>query len=207
LRSLARGALSYLACEDDVIDDRLGLVGYLDDNFVVQTAVDLIEPGRVPSLDLLDSITEVWPFVNRCMLNESGAAYPLSEFLMVNSALSCDQLRPEGQTSQTALMLPRGSDLHVCFVPPWEEHPDDIASRKTPEKKTRRQRSAARFSRPARGHNRVPVRLTNLSAWASPGPLIYAFRRLSSEVVTTASSEMLAGSGTAVPSAGAFKGS
>jgi uncharacterized membrane protein YkvA (DUF1232 family) len=105
-RSLARGALSYLACEDDVIDDRLGLVGYLDDNFVVQTAVDLIEPGRDPWLDLLDSITEVWPFVNRCVLNESGAAYPLSEFLMVNSALSCDQLRPEGQTPQTALVLP-----------------------------------------------------------------------------------------------------
>jgi len=105
-RAYARAALSYLACEEDVIDDRLGLVGYLDDNFVIQTAVDLIEPGRDPWLDLLDSIAEAWPFVNRCVLDESGAAYPLSEFLMVNSALSCAQLRPEGQTPQTALVLP-----------------------------------------------------------------------------------------------------
>lgn len=105
-RNLARAALSYLACKDDVIDDRLGLVGYLDDNFVVQTAVDLIEPGRDPWLDLLDSITEAWPFVNRCVLGESLAAYPLSEFQMVNSALSCNQLRSEGQTLQTALVLP-----------------------------------------------------------------------------------------------------
>lgn len=50
----ARAALSYFVQEDDAIKDSLGIVGYLDDNFIVQLAVDLIEPNRQPWLEFLD---------------------------------------------------------------------------------------------------------------------------------------------------------
>lgn len=36
----------YLVCEKDAIDDRLRLVGFLDDFFIVHLAVELIEPNR-----------------------------------------------------------------------------------------------------------------------------------------------------------------
>jgi len=64
----ARAALSYFVCEDDAIDDRLGLVGYLDDNFIAQMAVDLIEPAREPWLALLDATVAAWPFLTGCHL-------------------------------------------------------------------------------------------------------------------------------------------
>ena len=69
----ARGALGYLVCEEDPIDDRLGIVGYLDDNFVAQPAVDLIEPTRDPWLELLDASVSAWPFLNGLFLTTEVA--------------------------------------------------------------------------------------------------------------------------------------
>ena len=40
----ARAALSYLVLEEDIIDDRLGLIGTLDDAYIVDMAVSLSSP-------------------------------------------------------------------------------------------------------------------------------------------------------------------
>jgi uncharacterized membrane protein YkvA (DUF1232 family) len=112
----ARAALSYLKDPQDSVDDNLGLAGFLDDNFVVQTAVDLIAPGRDPWLNLLDSVAEHWPFINRIVFSESGRVYPLSEFMIVNSALSCTELRTAGSTNVIALVLPRSGPTPVILA-------------------------------------------------------------------------------------------
>lgn len=104
-RSYARAALSYIACEQDAIDDRLGIVGYLDDNFIAQLAVDLIEPAREPWLALLDATASAWPFLNGMLIDDGSGERPFSEYMIVNSALACPQLRG-GNNGLTALILP-----------------------------------------------------------------------------------------------------
>lgn len=104
-RSYARAALSYIACEQDAIDDRLGIVGYLDDNFIAQMAVELIEPAREPWLVLLDATVGVWPFLNGMLIDDGDGGRPFSEYMIINSALACPQLRG-GEFGSTALILP-----------------------------------------------------------------------------------------------------
>jgi len=80
-RSYARAALAYVVQEQDAIDDRLGIVGYLDDNFIAQLAVDLIEPNREPWLELLDATVGVWPFLNNLHLDDGSCVRSLSEYM------------------------------------------------------------------------------------------------------------------------------
>lgn len=102
----ARAALSYFVCEEDAIDDRLGIVGYLDDNFIAQMAVDLIEPHREPWLELLDATVGVWPFLNSLVIDDGSGGRPISEYMIVNSALSCAELRTQENRSATVLVVP-----------------------------------------------------------------------------------------------------
>ncbi len=106
-RSYARAALEYLACEQDAIDDRLGIVGYLDDNFVVQMAVDLVEPNREPWLDLLDATVGAWPFLNGMFFDDGHSVRLPSEFMVINSALSCAEVRNGSELRSTVLVVPQ----------------------------------------------------------------------------------------------------
>lgn len=104
-QSFARAALSYLIHTDDAISDRMGIVGYLDDNFVAQMAVDLIEPARDPWLDMLDATVGAWPFLNGMVIDDGAGPRPLSEYMIINAALSCPDLRTRKEAS-TLLVLP-----------------------------------------------------------------------------------------------------
>lgn len=104
-RSYARAAVSYVVCEEDAIDDRLGIAGYLDDNFIAQMAVDLIEPAREPLLALLDAAVGAWPFLNGMVIDDGKGGRPISEYMIISSALACPRLRG-GEYGSTALILP-----------------------------------------------------------------------------------------------------
>lgn len=105
-KGYARGALSYLVCEDDAIDDRMGLIGFLDDSFIIHLAVDLIEPNREPWLELLDATIAAWPFLSNLLLDDgSGVSLP-SEYMIVSSALSCAELRTATSADSTVLIVP-----------------------------------------------------------------------------------------------------
>jgi hypothetical protein len=105
-RSYARAALGYLICEEDAIDDRLGIVGYLDDNFIAQMSVDLIEPGREPWLNLLDATVGIWPFLNKLIVDDGSGGCPVSEYMIINSALSCAGLRTDSGVHSISLTVP-----------------------------------------------------------------------------------------------------
>jgi uncharacterized membrane protein YkvA (DUF1232 family) len=113
-RSYARAALSYVVCEDDAIDDRSGIVGYLDDNFIAQTAVEMIEPNREPWLELLDATIGKWPFLNGLIIDDGTGGRPISEYMIINSALSCSKLRNDGDLTETLLISPITG--HVPFL-------------------------------------------------------------------------------------------
>lgn len=109
-RSYARAALSYIVCEQDAVNDRLGIVGYLDDNFIAQMAVDLIEPAREPWLELLDATVGAWPFLNGMLIDDGNGGRPVSEYMIINSALACPPLRG-GEFGSTALILPEAGPV------------------------------------------------------------------------------------------------
>lgn len=91
--SVARAGLRYVTECDDVISDSLGLVGFLDDNFIVQQAVDFIHGGREPWLPLIEETFASWPFLYRLIWQQDGVSTPISEFLALNSSLLCPALR------------------------------------------------------------------------------------------------------------------
>jgi hypothetical protein len=84
----ARGALRYLLESDDAIKDELGLVGYLDDLFILQTAIELTSPQREPLIELLDQVVGIWPFLNMLTLDDGFGPRPASEFAILNSAVT-----------------------------------------------------------------------------------------------------------------------
>lgn len=110
----ARGALRYLIENDDVIKDELGLVGYLDDLFILQTAVELISPQREPLIELLDRVVGVWPFLNMLTLDDGSGPTPASEFAILNSALSCRKIR-SADTINTLLIAPETGPIAISI--------------------------------------------------------------------------------------------
>lgn len=104
-RSFARAALSYIVCENDAIDDRAGIIGYLDDNSIAQLAVDFIAPAREPWLEVLDATVGSWPFLNWLNIDDGDGARPISEYMIINSALSCSELRGSDRRA-TCLITP-----------------------------------------------------------------------------------------------------
>lgn len=112
--SYARAGLSYLVCEEDVLDDRLGIIGYLDDNFIAQLAVDLIDPEREPWLALLDDVVGYWPFLNGLVFDDGSGGRSISEFMMINSALSCDRLR-NSNIHHTTLVVPTSGPMPLLL--------------------------------------------------------------------------------------------
>ena len=110
----ARGALRYLLENDDAINDELGLVGYLDDLFILQTAVELTSPQREPLIELLDDVVGVWPFLNMLTLDDGSGPRPASEFAILNSALTCRKLR-SAESINTILIAPETGPIAILI--------------------------------------------------------------------------------------------
>ena len=113
-RAFVRGALRYFVEDEDLINDKLGLVGFLDDIFIIQMAVDLVSPTREPLIELLDKVIGVWPFLNMLTLDDGSGPRPASEFTIINSALSCSRLRSE-DASSTLLIAPETGPIAVLL--------------------------------------------------------------------------------------------
>lgn len=113
-RQIARAALHYVAAEQDAIPDSLGLLGFLDDYFVADLAVGLIDPGQSPWMNLIDAVVGAWPFLNMVSFGDGQKGTSASEFLIVNAALTCPVLRGE-EEHLTHLVLPRTGPLPLLL--------------------------------------------------------------------------------------------
>ncbi len=113
-RQIARAALHYVAAEQDAIPDSLGLIGFLDDYFVADLAVGLIDPGQSPWMNLIDTVVGAWPFLNMVSFGDGQKGTSASEFLMVNAALTCPVLRGQ-ENHLTHLVLPRTGPLPLLL--------------------------------------------------------------------------------------------
>lgn len=119
-KNWARGALSYVHIEDDLISDNLGIIGLLDDIYVVQTAADLILPERPPWIELISDLQHAWPFLRDIVLEYQNQEYSFSDFSLVNTALICPELRDNKNGLKTILVLPSSGivpfSISLCAV-------------------------------------------------------------------------------------------
>lgn len=67
----ARAALCYLADEDDVVIDRSGVIGLVDDIYVIEWAYAAVE-SQTRCLPLLEEMLRRWPFVGTASLGGSS---------------------------------------------------------------------------------------------------------------------------------------
>jgi hypothetical protein len=68
----ARAALHYLADEDDVVTDRTGVIGLVDDIYVIEWAYAAVE-SQTRCLPLLEAMLRRWPFIASAGLAASGS--------------------------------------------------------------------------------------------------------------------------------------
>ena len=113
-KAYVRGALRYFVKADDAINDDFGIIGYLDDLFILQMAVDLVSPHREPLIELLDQVVGVWPFLNMLTLDDGVGPRAASEFTILNSALSCRTLRSNA-TLNTMLVTPETGPIAILL--------------------------------------------------------------------------------------------
>lgn len=96
---IARAALTYFAERADAIPDDLGLVGLLDDAYIVQHAVDTISPDRACLTAYLEDRVRRWPFLRNLKFDIDSRPTPISDYILVNCALLLDVLEPEARSA------------------------------------------------------------------------------------------------------------
>ncbi len=101
----ARGALSYIKLNDDVIPDDLGLIGLLDDMYIARIAIALIDPDMPPWTELVLGLGRVWPILNNLVFAYGKSEYIFTDIASISAALVCLPLRQEDKL-KTALVLP-----------------------------------------------------------------------------------------------------
>lgn len=108
-----RAALSYLASPDDIIPDSLGIVGYVDDWYVLDIVVGMLKSRTDPWLSLLKEAVNNWPFLNWLVVGENGSRVPLSEYMIANIALTMQQLQPGISRSLAGISVPVAGPVPV----------------------------------------------------------------------------------------------
>jgi RNA polymerase sigma factor (sigma-70 family) len=113
----ARAALSYLVLEEDSIDDRLGLIGFIDDAHILDTAVSLIEPARQPWLQLLQATAWSGPILNQAKQHlESGENLSITQEALSQAALLSEPWALSGGPLNAALFTPAGGSAPIVLA-------------------------------------------------------------------------------------------
>ncbi len=108
-KRLARGALSYLAENNDAIRDDIGPVGFTDDRHILSAAAGLISPARRGANDLVDTLLERWPFLTRFETSHAEGLWAPSLTTLLTSAAVVF-----ADTKRVAIVLPRTAGVALC---------------------------------------------------------------------------------------------
>ena len=113
---VARAALSYLVLEEDSIDDRLGLIGFIDDAYILDTAVSLIEPARQPWLQLLQATAWCGPLLNQARVALEGQDdLQITQEALSQVALLSEPWALSGGPLNAALFTPTGGSAPIVL--------------------------------------------------------------------------------------------
>ena len=106
-KTWARGALHYVQLNEDVIPDDMGIVGLLDDMYIVTMAVNFIGTVVQSIEEVIFNLYTAWPFLRNLVVTCGEAEYSYSEFALINTALACPSLTSNDNLARSALILPR----------------------------------------------------------------------------------------------------
>lgn len=106
-KTWARGALNYVHLSEDVIPDDFGIIGLLDDMYIVSIAVRFIGPGVQALEEVIFDLYAAWPFLRDLVLTYDETEYVYNEFSLINTALACPALTRHVDSERAALILPR----------------------------------------------------------------------------------------------------
>jgi RNA polymerase sigma factor (sigma-70 family) len=116
-RSYARAALGYLILEEDSIDDRLGLIGFIDDAYILNMAVALIEPAREPWVRLLEATATSWPLLAKALIQHEGEApVEISRHILTDAALLSEPLATSQGALDAALFVPTAGSTPMLLA-------------------------------------------------------------------------------------------
>ena len=105
-KTWARGALHYVLLNEDSIPDDMGIVGLMDDMYVVATAVNFIGTVAQPIEEVIFDLYTAWPFLRDLVLTCGEAEYTYSEIALINTAFACPNLTSNDNLERSALILP-----------------------------------------------------------------------------------------------------
>ena len=108
----ARAALLYLADKDDAVGDTLGVVGLLDDVYVIDWAFAVVEGLSLSRLPLLLAFLDQWPFVADLAL-VCTSLMPLDRF---SQYIACAGLNSLFDERQPGLLIVRESAGYGAIV-------------------------------------------------------------------------------------------
>ena len=116
-RRVARAALGYLILEEDSIDDRLGLIGFLDDAYILDTAVAVIEPAREPWIRLMESARISWPLLSEASVdNGAGGSVPVTRHVLTQAALLAEPQSSGSGPLDSALFVPTAGSTTILLA-------------------------------------------------------------------------------------------
>lgn len=104
----AKAALRYVYLEDDVVNDSLGYVGFLDDIHVIENMYAFVF-GELPWKRLIDHAAEKWPFITRAYWLDEHSRNHLT--LLLKAVISCCLNSSLEQNQSRTIVLP---DVGPC---------------------------------------------------------------------------------------------
>src|SRR5207248_358798 len=112
----ARAALLYLADREDAVSDAYGILGLLDDVYVIDWAYAVVE-GSTRCLPLLLSFLDQWPFVAELVFAGTPPA-PLNRFAQFVACACLNSLFAERQPDLLILRESAGYGVIAAFLAP-----------------------------------------------------------------------------------------
>jgi uncharacterized membrane protein YkvA (DUF1232 family) len=111
----SRAALSYLADENDLIPDDLGLIGFLDDVYAVTFALTHMKCNSANLISAIDYVVEKWPWLGWMVFTDNNVNHELSEFLITNMGLAQRILRIDQEPQMENLIVPVVNPIPVIL--------------------------------------------------------------------------------------------
>jgi uncharacterized membrane protein YkvA (DUF1232 family) len=111
----AGAALSYLADENDLIPDDLGLIGFLDDVYAVTFVLSHMKCNSANLISAIDYVVEKWPWLGWMVLTDNNVNHELSEFLITNMGLAQRMLNIDQEHQLENLIIPVVNPIPVIL--------------------------------------------------------------------------------------------
>ena len=137
---IIRGALVYLLKDQDVVPDELGLIGLMDDMYVVRQATAVVDPELAALSDVAEQVLFDFPFLKDFYLENEvqDVSYRLSDFALdcfrpvataiLDSAKKKRSYVRTGQTAPQAILYGVISSLAVISLRSVTRAPEEFLS-------------------------------------------------------------------------------